>query len=123
MHQTAQQQSNPSNTEINIQHRRKAEIDATARQLDCYHLTPSLGLRERIVSIDIVRLTERAHRRNTRKSTPETLHASAFMVDADQQRRRPQRADIARKFQQLRPGHVVARKKDRTADEWMEEAG
>jgi len=53
------------------------------------------------------------------RSRAETLHAAAFVIDGDQQRRISHRMDLLDKRAQLRRGEVVAREQDHAADQRM----
>ena len=60
---------------------------------------------------------EDAHRRQAGESLAEALDAAALVVDANQQRRGLQRADVGGERSKLRRVAVVAREQDHAADQ------
>src|SRR5207244_9124281 len=110
-----------AHAEIEIQHRREAEIDAAIGEFIGDQPTPLLGLRKRIVAVHVIRFTQLAHRRNAREAVAKALHASTLVVDSDQKRRRAHRTDVTREARQLGPRNVIACKENCAADERMRE--
>ena len=99
---------------------REAEVDAVRAQLardDVAH-APRLARRGRHVAVP--QLTERAHRRYRGEPVAKTLHAPAFVIDADEQRRRRATHGSAPSVRELRRVLVVAREQDDAADERMQ---
>ena len=72
-----------------------ARSSAASSQPHC-HGEPPPGLR-----IEVVGAPDRALRRQHREPVAKALHASAFVVDGDEQRRRAQRADLAHQLLEL----------------------
>ena len=89
--------------EIDVQHRREAEVHAVRRKLRRKHdpdrARQVLGER-RVVVVDPA---ERAHRRQPGEAVREPLHPAPLVIDSDEKRRRPDAVDSAGQRLQL-PG-------------------
>ena len=108
--------------EIEVEHRREAEVHAVraqfARDRPAQQVRFGRGKRD----VGVPPLAQRAHRRNRRESVAEPLHAAALVIDADEQVRRAQRANLRRKRGELRGVGVVALEQDDATDQRMREA-
>ena len=104
---------------IDIEHRRKAQIDAMRPQFRGQHKADFMRQMPRMLRIGIPRTAEFAHGGNRGEAIAETLHAAAFMIDGDDERRAAQRMNFGGQAVQLfRPG-IIARKQDDTACQRM----
>ena len=104
---------------VQVQHRRKTEIDAVRAQLAGQHITGFTRQMAGLLRMGIPAFAECAHRRQAGETFAKTLHPSAFVVDADQQRRGFERMDFRRQRIELCRAGVVARKQDDAADQRM----
>ena len=108
-----------AHAKIEIEHRSEAEIDAACGELICDHLAPLLAFSERSGPIRIVKVAQCAHRGNNREFIAKPLHASTLMVDANHERRRSYRANLARQGRELCTRRVIAREENHAANQWM----
>ena len=106
-------------TEIEIEHRREAEVDAAGAQLGGQHEAAGGGRVGGTQRVGHPLLAEHAHRRQVGETVgAKALHAAAFVVDADQQVW-PQRLDLGGEFGELVTVQPVAREQDQPASERM----
>src|SRR3982074_1478056 len=72
---------------IEIEHRREAEIDAVRRELGPDHVGRRARRVPPLLTVAVPEPPELAHRWNRAEALAKALHAAAFVVDADRQRR------------------------------------
>ena len=79
---------------VEIEHRREAEIDAMRAEFATRACAPSRRASARGGGdIAVPQLAQRAHRRNGGEAFAKALHAAAFVIHGDQQRRIAERVD------------------------------
>src|SRR5260221_3838359 len=106
---------------VEVEHRCETEVDTVRAQLSREDLAQPLRLGGCRGDIAVPQCAQRAHRRNGGEAFAEALHASTFVVNADQQRRCAQRADRRRQRPELGAGFEIAREQDRAAGERMQQ--
>ncbi len=107
---------------IDVEHRGEAQIDPARAQFRGEHVADRLRQFERVFGIRIPRRAQFAHGGQHGKALAKALHAAAFVIDRDQQRRLAHGMNLARQFRELIGRAVVARKQDHAADQRMREA-
>ena len=113
---------NGASSIIEIEHGDETEIDAAHGQLAGDARADPLGLVVGHRRVAIPALTELSHRRHRRETFAKALHASALVIDADEQRRIAHRANRRGQRLELLRGGVVARKQDHAADQRIADA-
>ncbi len=101
---------------VEVEHRREAEVDAGCAELDGDHAAPPARIGERSRAIGVVALAEHAHGGNRGEAVAEALHATALVVDRDEQRRIALHPDVGDECCHLRRRRVVASEQDDAAD-------
>ena len=104
---------------VEVEHRREAEVDAMRTKLRSKYVAERGGDATGLQYVAVPKFTQAPHRRQARKASAEPLHASAFVVDRDQQRGIAQRVDFGRQPAKLLRGLEVAREQDHHADQRM----
>ena len=103
---------------IEIDARREAHVDADGAQLGRHEPAarrrPPSSARSRSSSYS---LPERAQRRQAEERLAEALHAAAFLIDGDEQRRLANRVDLGNQRRELLEAREIALEQDDPADE------
>ena len=116
--------------EVQVQHRREAQVDAARAQLGGHHVAGRGGgvggghraVAGRAVAVVHPALAVDVHRRQVREAVgTEALHAAAFVVDAHEQVG-PDRLHLRHQLGDLLAVDPVAAEQDRAAGERMREA-
>ncbi len=95
------------------------EVQPAGQQLGSHQPSERARHRQPLLCIGIEALADPPQRRQGRETLAKTLHAAAFVVDRDQQRRAAHRSNLSHQRAQLCAIDVVAREQDHAAHERM----
>ena len=94
---------------IQIQHRRKTDIDIQLGQFGRHQLADKFGILQRLLRPARVTPPQCSHGRQAHKAFPKTLHPAPFLIDSDQHVW-ADFANLAHQLSQLLPVLIIAGK-------------
>jgi hypothetical protein len=104
---------------IQVNTRRKAQVDTGGPQFGPNQPARLLRQFEALLGAASVCAAYHAHRWHRRKTIPESLHPAALMINRNQQRRAPERANLGNQIRDLLRRFVIPGKQDDAADRWL----
>ena len=107
---------------IEVEHRPKTEVDPVRAQLTRQYKPGFTCKLTCALRVRIPDFAKRSHRRNAGEAFAKPLHASAFVIDSDQQRRRFKCVDLGSQRGQLRRIAVIAGEQNHAAHQGMGQA-
>src|SRR6185295_4797250 len=108
--------------EIEVQHWRKTKVDAVRAQLRSEHIASFLRELTGARRTGIPCSAKHPHGRQPRETFTKSLHATALVVDRDQQRRVAQGMNFGGQFLQLAWMFIVPREQDHSTSQRMTQA-